>query len=50
MAQYTTTDLVQYELQAISAFSGTTLPSITTVTDWITEESAQIDSNAGTVF
>jgi len=50
MAQYTTAEKVQYELQASSAFDATTVPSLSTVTDWIEEESAFIDSQTNTSF
>lgn len=50
MVSYTTAELVQNELQAASAFDATTLPSLSTITTWIEEESAQIDNDAGTTF
>jgi len=50
MVSYTTAELVQYELQAASAFDTTTVPSLSTITTWIEEESAQIDNDAGVTF
>lgn len=48
--EYTTTSLVQAELQSSTAFSSSTIPTDTTVTNWIQEESAYINSLADTVF
>jgi hypothetical protein len=50
MAQYTTAEKVQAELQATSAFDTTTLPTLSQVTDWIEEESAQIDNDTNSAF
>jgi hypothetical protein len=44
---YTTPTLVEAELRAASAFSATTLPSLSQVTTWIEEESADIDNELG---
>jgi hypothetical protein len=43
MASYTTAALVEAELRTDAAFSGSTSPTLTQVTSWITEESAYID-------
>jgi len=48
--EYTTTGLVQAELNSSTAFSSDTYPSDSTVTTWIQEESAYINSLADTVF
>lgn len=44
---YTTADLVQSEIRATTAFASTTIPSLSDVTTWITEESAQINNDIG---
>ncbi len=44
---YTTAELIQSELRASEAFASTTVPSLTDVTTWIEEESAQIDDDLG---
>lgn len=48
--EYTTASLVQAELQASTAFSSSTLPTLSDVTTWIQEESAYVNSLADTVF
>lgn len=48
--EYTTTSLVQAELQSSTAFSSSTVPTDTQVTEWIQEESAYINSLAETTF
>lgn len=48
--EYTTTSLVQAELQSTTAFSSSTTPSDSEVTNWIQEESAYINNLADTVF
>ena len=50
MVSYTTAINVQHELQAASEFASTTLPSLTTITGWIEEESALIDSQTNSAF
>jgi len=47
---YTTAKLVQQELRAEKQFSATTNPTIGTVNTWISEASAIIDEQAGSVF
>jgi len=47
---YTTADLVKAELRATTDFSSTTLPTLSQVTTWIGEDSAQIDLKAGDSF
>jgi len=47
MSQYTTADLISYEIRAASTFSATTLPSLSTITTWIEEESDYIDTELG---
>lgn len=44
---YTTAELIQAELRASAAFDATTVPSLSDVTTWINEESAQIDYDLG---
>lgn len=46
---YTTATLVEAELRATSAFSGSTIPTLTQVTTWIDEECAMIDNKANFV-
>lgn len=50
MAQYTTPQLVEAEIRASESFDTDTVPSITQVTDWISEESADIERFSGMVF
>jgi len=50
MAEYTTAALVEAELKASASFGASTSPTLTQVTTWITEESAQINQDAGRVF
>lgn len=47
MVSYTTADLVEAELRATTEFAATTIPSLSDVTTWIEEESAQIDNDLG---
>lgn len=47
---YTTASKVQEELKLSTAFDSTTLPSLSTVTSWIEEESSYIDSISGKKF
>lgn len=47
MSQYTTATLVEAELRASEIFSSSTIPTLTQVTDWIEEESSDIDSRLG---
>ena len=47
---YTTATLVEAELRLTTSFSASTVPSLTQVTTWIDEESAQIDSDNGKSF
>lgn len=47
MVTYCTVDQVEAELRATSEFASTTIPSLAQVTDWIDEESAQIDYELG---
>jgi len=49
MSYYTTPTLVEAELRADAAFSGATIPTLTQVTTWITEESSYIDQISGSV-
>lgn len=44
---YTTATLIEAELRASTAFSATTLPTLSQVTTWIEEESADIDNELG---
>lgn len=48
--EYTTASLVQAELQSSTAFSSSTTPTLSDVTNWIQEESAYINSLADTTF
>ena len=48
--QYTTATKVEEEIRATTPFASTTVPSLTTVTDWIAQESAQVNLDAGMVF
>jgi len=47
---YTTAELVKNELRATQDFSITTVPTLVSVTNWIQEESANINNNAGQIF
>lgn len=47
---YTTPDLVNVEIRAEAAFSSTTVPSLDTVENWISEESAVIDLMTNSVY
>jgi hypothetical protein len=47
MVQYTTAALVEAELRATAAFSGSTTPTLAQATTWIEEESAYIDRLLG---
>lgn len=47
---YTTASAVQAELQTTTDFSASTVPSLSQVTTWITEESDRINSVSGTVW
>ena len=44
---YTIADNIQDEIRATSPFTDLTLPSLTTITAWIEQESAEIDNMAG---
>ena len=43
---YTTADLIKNELRSTTDFSATTNPTVDTVTNWIQEESAQINKDS----
>lgn len=47
---YTTPTLVEAELKASAVFGASTSPTLTQVTTWIAEESAQIDNDSGRVY
>ena len=47
---YTTAENVQAELRSSTAFGSSTVPSLTQVTNWIQEESAQVNRDAGKVY
>jgi len=47
MSQYTTSTDVANEIRAAVLFSATTIPSLTTITDWIEQESSYIDEEMG---
>jgi len=47
---YTTASMVEDELQTTTSFSASTLPSLSAVTTWIEEESAQVDQDSGKVW
>lgn len=47
---YTTASLVAVELKAAAAFSSSTEPTLSTVSNWIAEESRYIDSLTNSVF
>lgn len=47
---YTTAELVQSELRADTAFSGSTVPSLSDVTTWISQYDSYIDGLANRVF
>lgn len=47
---YTTAALIEAEIRATTSFSGSTLPSLSQVTSWITEESDNVDGLSGDVF
>jgi hypothetical protein len=48
--EYTDATLVQAELRATTSFSGSTVPTLSQVQQWIVEESDLINRMAGTVF
>jgi len=47
---YTDATSVESELQTTTPFSGSTLPTLSQITSWIEEESAQINQDAGMYF
>lgn len=47
---YSTPELVADELQTTDSFSASTLPSLSAVTTWIQEESAQINQDTGIIW
>jgi hypothetical protein len=47
---YCTATQVEDEIRATTRFASTTIPSLSTVTSWITQESAQINRDTGTVY
>jgi len=50
MVSYTTPEKVKEEIRASYPFTDTTIPSLTAVTNWIEEESEEIDHVSASVF
>ncbi len=47
---YTDAESVAEELQTTTAFASNTIPSLSTITEWITQESEQVNHDAQVIF